>query len=200
MKIKTSELIGAAHVWMAIPGLENYEVSDTGSFRRAAYVGYRGRQHPAKLKAQRRDGRGYLLVKLGREYYRSHRMVALAFYGPSDLPEVNHINGVKDDNRPENLEWCSKSHNALHACETGLWDRRGGIHSRSFKGWVHAERDGFGLMLRGNQDIKSEGLSSSEVSKCLLGKRKTHKGFSFSRIPFATAKLGDEVDVPEGLV
>lgn len=42
-------------------------------------------------------------------------MVALTFIpNPDNLPVVNHINNIKDDNRVENLEWCTISYNTLH--------------------------------------------------------------------------------------
>ena len=67
------------------------------------------------------NGKGYLTVSINRKMTRVHRIVAETFIENENLkPQVNHINGVKTDNRVVNLEWCTAQENVDHAFETGL--------------------------------------------------------------------------------
>lgn len=69
--------------------------------------------------------KGYLYVSLSknnkRKSYKIHRIVAQTFIeNVENNPQVNHINGVKTDNRVENLEWCTNLQNNSHARAIGL--------------------------------------------------------------------------------
>ncbi|WP_189091454.1 HNH endonuclease [Deinococcus ruber] len=76
-------------------------------------------------------GQGYQLVRIlsddGKLYPKVvHRFVAQVFIpNPANKRVVNHINGNKQDNRVENLEWLTHSENNLHAIDTGLKRMRG---------------------------------------------------------------------------
>jgi len=68
---------------------------------------------------------GYLSITLKdsskpEKKYLIHRLVAEAFIeNKHNKPCVNHINGIKNDNRVENLEWCTYSENTRHSLKNG---------------------------------------------------------------------------------
>lgn len=187
--------------WVDAAGYDGYEVSNRGGVRRSSYTGYRGKRHPARLLTIRIDKSGYPAVKLGGKWVVVHRIVCSTFNGPSNKPMVNHINGIKSDNRPENLEWVTARENTIHAFRTGLASHGSRSENRAFKGWIQAAKGAYGLMLCGVQDGRSFGLDPSSISACLNGKRKTHGGFSFARGAIvATHNPDGFVEVPDELV
>ena len=100
----------SAEVWKDIPGYEGrYQVSNLGQIR-----GPRG-----TLNKPFKNHGGYLVATLynGQKQIRTgaHRLVAMAFIpNPENKPQINHRNGIRTDNRPENLEWVTCSENNLH--------------------------------------------------------------------------------------
>lgn len=96
-----------------------------------------GAQWQAKVRGQiltQTIGKnGYLEVTVNaqsrRIRYYSHRVIASCFCdGYQEGLTVNHLNGIKTDNRPENLEWVSLARNTQHQWEIGLVNNRGDSH------------------------------------------------------------------------
>lgn len=81
-----------------------------------------------KLKTPTNNNCGYYQIRVtvnGRVHRKYlHRILAEAFIpNPSNYPEVNHIDGNKENNSIDNLEWCSKSQNIQHALSNNLITR-----------------------------------------------------------------------------
>ena len=111
-------------IWKSVPDWEDYyQVSNLGRVRSLdRYCKNRagsGKQTGRVLKAHKTN-KGYMMVSLSLDKKRFHtgvqRLVAKAFIKNKENKEqVNHKNGIKDDNNVFNLEWCTNSENINHA-------------------------------------------------------------------------------------
>lgn len=109
-------------IWKDVKEFEGlYQVSNFGRVKSLNY------NHTGKGRVLNPyvDNTGYCQVSLyknGKMYQKQiHRFVAETFIpNPNNLECVNHINGIKTDNRIENLEWCTRKENIIHALKNGL--------------------------------------------------------------------------------
>lgn len=159
-------------VWKDIPNYEgHYKVSNHGQVKSV-------KNGNEIIRALKKRG-DYLAVDLhifGKaKTFTVHRLIMLAFVGESDL-HVNHINGIKTDNRLENLEYCTRSENVRHAYKLGLSIGKRGEQSHfaklseedarqikyGYKGWLQRKIS------------KLYGVNRKVVSDIRLGKKWPH--------------------------
>lgn len=111
-------------IWKPVPNYEgHYEVSTMGRVRSVDKTIRHPRNQNIPFMKKGRilkyelDKYGYPVVTLCKDSktktFKIHRLVALAFVpNPEGLPQIDHINNKKYDNRPENLRWCTTQQNS----------------------------------------------------------------------------------------
>lgn len=103
--------------WKIISEFPKYEVSNLGNVRNFKT------KHILKPRLNKQNG--YLVINLmkdGKKHTKTlHRLVAITFLeNLNNLPEVNHIDGNKRNNKMNNLEWCTRSYNKKHCYKMNL--------------------------------------------------------------------------------
>lgn len=164
------DLTGCDCEWREHPWRPDLYVSDVGLIAKNV----RGR---VVLKRLHYINSGYFVVSV--EDYRTrvskngnqlvHRLVAETYIdNPDDKPYVNHKNGVKIDNRVENLEWSTTSENAQHAYDTGL-------HTAEYVRIVET-----GEVFRSMSECaRAIGGSVSGIHDCKSGRQQKHRNYHF---------------------
>jgi hypothetical protein len=129
------DMTNVSEIWIPCFNYENkYEVSNTGKIRKIntkrELVGHISR-------------RGYRRVSLSKDNKNLnqtiHRLILQSFTCDMVDKVVNHKNGIKTDNRLENLEWCTISENTKHSFDNCLQVNKKGLESPFAKMWVHKE-------------------------------------------------------------
>ena len=124
------------------------------------------------------NNRGYQMVSAGSDHSPSryvHRLVAETWMpNPNHYKEVNHINGDKDDNSVENLEWTTRSENLRHAHRTGLKKHTGGPKGTPIR--IVETGETFESL---RECARRIGVSQPAISNCLAGRSQTCRGYHF---------------------
>lgn len=158
-----------------------YEVSDCGRVRSTARQGPIRRVPSRLLKLCRSRCGGYYraVLYVGARQFRRlvHRMVAQAFIpNAHELPQINHKDGDKLNNRADNLEWCTPQENAQHSYAMGLSvSAKGERHGQSKLTIEQIEemRRLSGSMTQ-REIARRFGVTQPQVSKIITSKRWAH--------------------------
>lgn len=165
-------------VWKPVIGWEGlYEVSNQGRVLRRFRFRENGRGYRASSDLERNimkgtiNGNGYVQVGLKSggplKLARVHQLVATAFLSnPQQLPVVDHLNGIKTDNRMENLEWVTPSENTKRA-----WEKN--------TGKMGARRKVSSLDVRHIRTLKGNKKALLEISKTLKINVRTAMNISY---------------------
>tara|TARA_R110002126_G_scaffold175520_1_gene324183 strand:- start:24 stop:629 length:606 start_codon:yes stop_codon:yes gene_type:complete len=177
-------------IWVNVPGFEkSYQVNNFGQIKLIK---------SGKIKITTLDKNGYEKVNLwknGEQYHTTmHRLVAKTFLGTPKGKEVNHKNGIKNDNHLSNLEWLTRSENMIHSyrvlgrTKVKYWlgkkmpkaclVRLKGFYNDYSKPVVAYNGMGFGyLFFSIGEAQRTMDFNASHIVKCTKGIRNTHKGY-----------------------
>lgn len=150
-------------IWKAIPSMPGFEASSLGRVKALQHKNAGGQLRKEKILSGETNHSGYRLVRPFRDGKRHTllvgRIVCEAFNGPPfDGATVDHVNGDKSDNKPNNLEWVTRAENTRRQNADGRGAPKGEKHPIAKLSDFQAES-----VVR----LKNEGWSASDIAKLL---------------------------------
>lgn len=177
--------------WENIPGWETfYKSSSFGRIKSLYRVDRIGVSHKERIMKCFLSAKGYIRVCLsrdgGQKKFQVHRLVALSFFkNPLNKPHVNHIRGIKYDNRSSQLEWATRSEDEKHSYKVlgkkanAPWaGKKGVLHFRS-QAVIQFDANGSIIAEFGSISLAKEATGSDPggISLCIRGKQPFCNGF-----------------------
>lgn len=162
-------------IWKNIEGYDGYQVSNLGNVKSLNY----NKTGKEKIMKLCKDKYGYLTLILYKEgknkFMRVHRLVADAFIkNPNNLPQVNHRNEDKTDNRVENLEFCDAKYN-MNFCTRNERSSKSKTNGKKSKKVICIET---GVTYPSLSEVHRQfGFSESNISAACRGKYKQSYGY-----------------------
>ena len=182
------KLRNKGEIWKPIKGFEElYEISSLGrvkSVARPMHLPIKGAYYtsrekimsPARIGA---DGYEFVYLRKDGKTHRHyvHRLVADNFLGDMKNGNVvNHINGIKYDNRVENLEWCDQSHNMKHAIRVlGLGKARKIVQYDKCGNYIKTWNNAYEV-------AEKLGINKGNINSCINKRRKTAGGYRWEAL------------------
>ena len=203
-------------IWKDIKGYEGrYQISNLGQVKSLFFTNNKTKKsyYREKILKQQKTRQGYMTIRLSQDSmdktYRVHRLVAEAFIeNQKNKKEVNHIDGDKQNNTVDNLEWVTRSENQIHAYKNGFQRQTEAMRKHSIEmgkkyGKINGKKSGRINIMKAIKENKvpveqyslegryiktwdsmteaslNTGTCKSLISNCTKGKRESAGGYKW---------------------